>query len=94
MRGAAGGGGGGGGGGAGRRTYRQVTLYECNYSVASFFSFFLFFFSSSPFFLIRLRRALFAFNQSEARFAELGTGAVTMNQPQPESLNLESEVFS
>ena len=42
--------GGGGGGGAGRRTYRQVTLYEYNYSVASkepasglFFSFSFFF---------------------------------------------------
>ena len=112
-RGGAGGCGGWGvGWGAGRRTYRQVTLYECNYSVASkkpasglsffslFFSFFFSFYffllvlSSSPFFLIRLRRTLFAFNQSDARFAELGAGAVTMNQPQPESLNLESEVFS
>ena len=74
-----------------------MTLYECNYSVASkepASGRFFFFFFSSPFFLIRLRRALFAFNQSEARFAELGAGAVTMNQLQPESLTLESEVFS
>ena len=45
---------GGGGGGGGRGTYRQVTLYECNYSVASkepasgrFFSSFLFLVLSS-----------------------------------------------